>query len=264
MSYRNGQSPTSTPGTLPPRLPGPARRWRGSRPAPERSPASWRSGRSRPAPGSCAAPRSKPSARTATAARGGGRAYRARRLVGCDGRRSTVRRPAGFDFVGAGPPSTGYAAHVALAAPEKLRPGFRSTPTGTYLRTPFAGRPGTAGFDGGAFDRSRPLPREHLQAVLRRLSGSDVTIDGVHLASGFTGRAVQAGSYRKGRVLLDTCTAGRRPVGAAVLDRSRAQVPGRHDEPRPARHGPAPTRPRPAARRAPARPRPRAAPVGGG
>ncbi|GAB3476327.1 FAD-dependent monooxygenase [Amycolatopsis cihanbeyliensis] len=199
--------------------------------------------------------------------RAGEHEYPARWLVGCDGGRSTVRRLAGFGFVGTEPQLTGYVALATLADPRKLRPGFNLTPAGMYLTISGPGHLGVLDFDGGAYDRSQPLTREHLQTVLRRVSGSDVTLDDVHLASSFTDRAMQATTYRRGRVLLagdaahihsplggqglnlgvgdamnlgwklaatvhghapegllDTYTAERHPVGARVLDWSRAQV----------------------------------------
>ncbi|MFD4442204.1 FAD-dependent monooxygenase [Nocardia sp. NPDC058519] len=197
----------------------------------------------------------------------GGHEYRARWLVGCDGGRSTVRELVGFDFVGTDPLFTGYIARVTFADPQQLPLGFTLTPTGMYLRTPFEGHLGMMDFDGGAYDRSKPLTREHLQTVLRHISGTDVKLTEVHLASSFTDRAMQATTYRKGRVLLagdaahihsplggrglnlgigdavnlgwklaatvhghapegllDTYTSERHPVGASVLDWSRAQV----------------------------------------
>jgi 2-polyprenyl-6-methoxyphenol hydroxylase-like FAD-dependent oxidoreductase len=197
----------------------------------------------------------------------GGQEYRARWLVGCDGGRSAVRELAGFDFVGTEPLFTGYVAEVTFADPEELPLGFNLTPNGMYLRTPLEGHLGMMDFDGGTFDRSKPLTRGHLQTVLRRISGTDVTLAEVHLASSFTDRAMQATTYRKGRVLLagdaahihsplggqglnlgigdamnlgwklaatvhghaaegllDSYTSERHPVGAAVLDWSRAQV----------------------------------------
>ncbi|MFF0227002.1 FAD-dependent oxidoreductase [Streptomyces sp. NPDC004629] len=197
----------------------------------------------------------------------GGQEYRARWLVGCDGGRSAVRQLAGFDFVGTEPLFTGYVAQVTFADPGQLPLGFNLTPNGMYLRTPLPGHLGMMDFDGGTFDRSKPLTRDHLQTVLRRISGTDVTLDEVHLASSFTDRAMQATTYRKGRVLLagdaahihsplggqglnlgigdamnlgwklaatvhghapegllDSYTTERHPVGAAVLDWSRAQV----------------------------------------
>jgi 2-polyprenyl-6-methoxyphenol hydroxylase-like FAD-dependent oxidoreductase len=203
----------------------------------------------------------------AVVAAAGGQEYRARWLVGCDGGRSAVRELAGFDFDGTEPLFTGYVARVTFADPQQLPLGFNLTPNGMYLRTPFEGHLGMMDFDGGTFDRSKPLTREHLQAVLRRISGTDVTLTEVHLASSFTDRAMQATTYRKGRVLLagdaahihsplggqglnlgigdavnlgwklaatvhgyapdcllDTYTSERHPVGASVLDWSRAQV----------------------------------------
>ncbi|GAA3150373.1 hypothetical protein GCM10020001_087480 [Nonomuraea salmonea] len=164
--------------------------------------------------------------------------------------------------------------------------GFNLTETGMFLRTPLEGHLGMMDFDGGTFDRSKPLTREHLQSVLRRVSGTDVTLDEVHLASSFTDRAMQVTTYRNGRVLLagdaahihsplggqglnlgigdamnlgwklaatlhgtapegllDTYTTERHPIGAAILDWSRAQV---------ATMDPGPNAPRPA----PADPRP--------
>ncbi|WP_460067972.1 FAD-dependent monooxygenase [Streptomyces sp. YKOK-I1] len=207
-------------------------------------------------------------------ARAGGQEYAARWLVGCDGGRSTVRGLAGFDFVGTDPQFTGYAVLADIADPEKLRPGFNLTPTGMYLRTPAKEYIGMTDFDGGAYDRSRQPTRDHLQAVLRRVSGTDVTLNGVRLASTFTDRAMQTTAYRRGRVLLagdaahihsplggqglnlglgdavnlgwklaatvrghapdgllDTYTGERHPIGAGVLDWSRAQVAAMRPDP---------------------------------
>ncbi len=128
--------------------------------------------------------------------------YPARWVVGCDGGRSAVRGLAGFEFAGSEPQFTGYTMLVDLADPEKLSPGFNLTPTGMYIRMQAEEHIGVMDFDGGAFDRSQQPTREHLQDVLRRVSGTDVTIDEVHLASSFTDRAMQTTTYRNGRVLL--------------------------------------------------------------
>lgn len=205
--------------------------------------------------------------REGVTAHAGPDAYEARWLVGCDGGRSTVRRLAGFEFVGTEPQFTGYVMHATIAGVDELRPGFNLTPTGMYIRMPDAGYIGMMDFDGGAFDRSRRPSRDHLQAVLRRVSGTDVTLDEVRTASSFTDRAMQTTAYRQGRVLLagdaahihsplggqglntglgdamnlgwklsatvrghapegllDTYADERHPIGAAVLDWSRAQV----------------------------------------
>ncbi|MFI6318871.1 FAD-dependent monooxygenase [Nonomuraea sp. NPDC050556] len=188
----------------------------------------------------------------------------ARWLVGCDGGRSAVRGLAGFGFTGIEPLATGY---LMLADLERMPPGLHLTPTGMYLQMPAPGHVGMLDFDGGAFDRSRQPTREHLQAVLRHVSGTDVTLGEVRQVSTFTDRAMQATTYRKGRALLagdaahvhsplggqglnlgigdavnlgaklaatvrgdapegllDTYTAERHPVGARVLDWTRAQA----------------------------------------
>jgi 2-polyprenyl-6-methoxyphenol hydroxylase-like FAD-dependent oxidoreductase len=194
------------------------------------------------------------------------RRIRARWLVGCDGGRSTVRKQAGFELVGTDPEFTGYSVHVDIADPEKLRMGRQTTPTGNYTQA----QPGFLAFtdfDGGASHRVQPITCEHVQAVLRRVSSTDVTLTALRLASTWTDRSQQATTYRKGRVLLagdaahihsplggqglnlglgdamnlgwklartirgdapdgllDSYTAERHPVGARVLDWTRAQV----------------------------------------
>ena len=122
-------------------------------------------------------------------------------------------------------------------------------------------------FDGGAFHRTQPITRAHVQAVLRKVTGVDVTVTALERAATWTDRARQAATYRKGRVLLagdaahthsplggqglnlglgdamnlgwklaaahrgrasegllDSYGLERQPVGARVLDWSRAQV----------------------------------------
>ncbi|SFO07086.1 FAD-dependent monooxygenase [Amycolatopsis rubida] len=83
-----------------------------------------------------------------------------------DSGRSVVRGLAGFEFAGTEPQFTGYT------------------------------------IDHGAFDRTQQPSIEHLQTVLRRVSGTDVTLTGVRLVSTFTDRAMQTTTYRRGRVLL--------------------------------------------------------------
>ncbi|WP_027059920.1 FAD-dependent monooxygenase [Mesorhizobium loti] len=198
--------------------------------------------------------------------RAGNETFHARWLVGCDGGRSTVRKAAGFEFTGTDPEFTGYSVEIEMADPDTLGQGRIYTPTGMY----FQSRPGTIAmveFDGGAFHRSQPVTPEHVQAVLRRISGTDVTVTALKLATTWTDRAYQATAYRKGRVLLagdaahihsplggqglnlglgdamnlgwklaatirgdapagllDSYFGERHPVGAQVLDWSRAQV----------------------------------------
>jgi len=133
--------------------------------------------------------------------RADGETFRGRWLVGCDGGRSTVRKAGGFAFAGTDPEFTGYSVEVDLADPEKLRPGRHYTPTGMYTYA----RPGTIAmvdFDGGAFHRIQPITLAHVQEVLRRVSGTDVTLTALELATTWTDRAYHATTYRKVRVLL--------------------------------------------------------------
>ncbi len=132
----------------------------------------------------------------------GGLAFAARWLVGCDGGRSAVRKASGFDFVGTEPEFTGYSALVELADPEKLQPGRHITPTGMYMQS-LPGYLILQDFDGGAAHRAQPaLTLEYMQALARRITGTDVTIKSLRLVSTWTDRARQASTYRRGRVLL--------------------------------------------------------------
>lgn len=198
--------------------------------------------------------------------RSGQESFAGRWLVGCDGGRSIVRKTAGFDFTGSDPEFTGYSVEVELADPEKLRPGRHYTPTGMYTYTA-PGAIAMADFDGGAFHRTQPVTLDHVQTVLRRISGTDVNLTALLVAATWTDRAFQASDYRRGRVLLagdaahihsplggqglnlglgdamnlgwklaatirgdappgllDSYAAERHPIGARILDWSRAQV----------------------------------------
>ena len=202
----------------------------------------------------------------AVSVRAGGETFRGRWLVGCDGGRSTVRKVGGFAFAGTDPEFTGYSVEVELADPDQLPLGRHYTATGMYTYA----RPGTIAmveFDGGAFHRTQQIALDHVRAVLRRVSGVEVDLAALHLATTWTDRAFQASAYRNGRVLLagdaahihsplggqglnlglgdamnlgwklastirgdapagllDSYFAERHPVGARVLDWSRAQV----------------------------------------
>jgi len=135
------------------------------------------------------------------AVQAGGECLHGRWLVGCDGGRSLVRKAGGFVFAGTGPEFTGYSVEVELADPDALAPGRTYTATGMYTYA----RPGVIAmvdFDGGAAHRTQPLTPDHVQAVLRRVSGVDVTLTALKLATTWTDRAFQATQYRRARVLL--------------------------------------------------------------
>jgi hypothetical protein len=74
-------------------------------------------------------------------------------------------------------------------------------------------------FDGGAFHRTRPITLEHVQAVLRHISNTDVTVTTLELATTWTDRAYHATAYRKGRVLIAGDTAHiHSPLGGQGLN----------------------------------------------
>ena len=131
----------------------------------------------------------------------GDESFHARWLVGCDGGRSVVRKAGGFAFAGTDPEFTGYSVEADLADPEALTPGRTYTAAGMYTYA----RPGVIAmvdFDGGAAHRTQPLTLDHVQGVLRRVSGVDVTLTALKLATSWTDRAFQVTEYRRGRVLL--------------------------------------------------------------
>lgn len=150
---------------------------------------------------------------------GDGRTFRGRWLVGCDGGRSVVRKAAGFDFVGTEAKFTGYATQCEFEDAEKMKQGFNYTQNGMYVRV-FADALHMMDFDGATFDRTQEITKEHLQQVVRRITGvPEVRIKKIHLASTFTDRSKQASTYRKGRVLLAGDAAHiHSPIGAQGLN----------------------------------------------
>lgn len=137
----------------------------------------------------------------AVVAQAGGHAFRGRWLIGCDGAHSVVRKAVGIAFTGTDPEFTGYTVQAELTGADALKPGRNYTAEGMYQFTP-PGMIAMADFDGGAFHRSAPITREHVEAVMRKISGADVTVTKLELATTWTDRAYQASAYRNGRVLL--------------------------------------------------------------
>lgn len=124
-------------------------------------------------------------------------------LVGCDGGRSSVRSMAGFDFPGTPPTSTFYQAVADIDHPERLLPiGWHRTSGGVFSYGPFPGRLLMLDFIGPPEDRSAPVTREEIEAVLRRISGADVRVKTLETASRWTDNTRLADTYRQGRVLL--------------------------------------------------------------
>nr|WP_263996670.1 FAD-dependent monooxygenase [Mycobacterium yunnanensis] len=129
-------------------------------------------------------------------------------LVGCDGGHSTVRRLAGIEFPGAEPEFVGYQAIAEVADPEKLGTGWVWSQRGAYRSGPQPGRVATLEFDAARArlargDRSAPVTLDEVQASLRRVSATDVTLTALRATpTRWTDNTRQAPSYRRGHVLL--------------------------------------------------------------
>lgn len=123
-------------------------------------------------------------------------------LVGCDGGRSAVRKAGGFDFPGLDGIITAHQAIADFDDPDFFPMGWHRTAHGLMVRGPMPQRVLTVEFDGPPSDRDAPITREELQASVRRVSGTDVTITAVHSVTRFTDNTRQAPTYRKGRILL--------------------------------------------------------------
>jgi 2-polyprenyl-6-methoxyphenol hydroxylase-like FAD-dependent oxidoreductase len=123
-------------------------------------------------------------------------------LVGCDGGRSLVRKQAGFDFPGTDPTITGRQALVDLAEPNPLHKGWHRTDRGMIVFGPGPQRVLTVEFDAPPTDRSAPLTRDEIEASLRRVSGTDVTVTALHNGTRWTDNTRQVTDYRRGRILL--------------------------------------------------------------
>ena len=124
-------------------------------------------------------------------------------LVGCDGGRSLIRKMACFDFPGTAPTSTFYQVIAEIDHPEHLLPiGWRRTSGGVFSYGPVPGRLFMLDFTGPPEDRQAPVTREEAEAVLRRISGTDVRVNALTSASRWADNTRLVDTYRKGRVLL--------------------------------------------------------------
>jgi 2-polyprenyl-6-methoxyphenol hydroxylase-like FAD-dependent oxidoreductase len=124
-------------------------------------------------------------------------------LVGCDGGRSLIRKAAGFDFPGTPPTSTFYQAVAEIDHPELLLPiGWHRTSGGVFSYGPFPGRLFMLDFNGPPEDRQVPITREEIEAVLRRVSGTDIRVKALDSGSRWTDNTRLVDTYRRGRVLL--------------------------------------------------------------
>jgi 2-polyprenyl-6-methoxyphenol hydroxylase-like FAD-dependent oxidoreductase len=126
----------------------------------------------------------------------------ARYLVGCDGGRSIVRKQAGFDFPGTDATITGLQALVGIAEPNPLQRGWSRTDRGMIVFGPDPRRVLTVEFDGPPADRDAPVSRDEVQASLRRVSGTDVTLTSLVTGTRWTDNTRQVPGYQRGRILL--------------------------------------------------------------
>ena len=188
---------------------------------------------------------------------------RTRYLVGCDGGRSTVRKLAGFAFPGTDPTITGYQALLEFDAPEKLAPGWHRTPRGLITVLPgrvftaeFDGPPPDRDAPLTRAEVEAAVQRvsgtdvrivsmaaatrwtDHArQATTYRRGRVLLAGDAAHVHSPFGGQGLNLGladaanlgwklaaAVRGRDGLLDSYTAERHPVGARVLENTRAQV----------------------------------------
>lgn len=133
----------------------------------------------------------------------GGGHIRCSYLVGCDGGRSLIRKMAGFDFPGTPPTLTFYQAVAEIDHPERLLPrGWHRTSGGVFSYGPFPGRLVMLDFSGSPENRQAPVTREEIEAVLRRISGTDVRVKALESGSRWTDNTRLVDTYRRGRVLL--------------------------------------------------------------
>ncbi|MEV4008918.1 FAD-dependent monooxygenase [Nonomuraea angiospora] len=202
----------------------------------------------------------------------GERRFSAPYLVGCDGGHSTVRRLAGFDFPGTGPTSVVRRVLTDAPGLDRLpAPGWTSTgrlmrAPGMVATIEFDGFPEDRGLPLTAEEMRQSLLRvTGVDVELVRVRGPLRFTDGARQAATYRlGRVLLAGDAahvhspnggqglnlglmdavnlgwklaatvagRAPEGLLDTYTAERHPVGAAVLHNTRAQsalsLPGEH------------------------------------
>jgi 2-polyprenyl-6-methoxyphenol hydroxylase-like FAD-dependent oxidoreductase len=123
---------------------------------------------------------------------------RAPYVVGCDGGRSAIRALAGFAFPGSPALLRTLAGRMRLVGDV---PASGRYAAGTFMHggaTDMAGVVELA----GATEPDGPVTSAEVAAAIRRVTGAEVVVEGLHDARRFSDHARQADTYRRGRVLL--------------------------------------------------------------
>ncbi|MQY05346.1 FAD-dependent monooxygenase [Actinomadura macrotermitis] len=123
-------------------------------------------------------------------------------LVGADGGRSPVRKGSGIAFPGTDGIITGYQGMVEIDDPDFVPRGWNRCPGGLMVNGPVPGRILVVEFDGPPADRDAPVTLAEVQAAVRRVTGTEVTLKSASSLTRFTDNARLADDYRAGRVLL--------------------------------------------------------------
>ncbi|MEU6062842.1 FAD-dependent monooxygenase [Streptomyces sp. NPDC047097] len=126
-------------------------------------------------------------------------------VVGADGARSAVRRLSGIRFVGTPATVSALMGEVRLLDPANAPAGWHRTPRGWTLLwvSPFGiSRVCTYDFRGPHPDRGAPVTLDELTQEVERIAGRAVPMDSPAWLNRFSDAALQAETYRSGRVLL--------------------------------------------------------------
>ncbi|WP_327090980.1 FAD-dependent monooxygenase [Nonomuraea sp. NBC_01738] len=135
----------------------------------------------------------------------GGEQVRARYVVGADGARSAVRRAAGIPFTGTGARVAALSGDVRLHDPYGLPGGYVRTPRGwilAWINPHGHSRVTTYDFTAPHADRAAPVTLAELRAAAERIAGVPVPMSEPRSLSRYGDAALQAETYRDGRVLL--------------------------------------------------------------
>ncbi|WP_049558447.1 FAD-dependent monooxygenase [Nonomuraea sp. SBT364] len=135
----------------------------------------------------------------------GGQEVAARYVVGADGARSAVRRAAGIPFTGTAARVAALMGDVRLLDPYGVPPGYTRTPRGwiiVWLNPAGHSRVTTYDFRAPHADRQAPVTLGELREAAEHVLGRPVPMADPGSLSRYGDAALQATTYREGRVLL--------------------------------------------------------------